>query len=161
MKTLRLPNTFVHSMDVQSIVNNKLVTTTKVVTSKTSAISYPYSGPLYKSFNKDTASPAKVLDLAPDEVKDFSDDEAEVLLANYPFLEVIGEGDDENLSASKKAAMPTHENVEMASAEPSLGESELPSNFMLLKKHAVNLGCDILKSDKKEDILRKIQELNS
>lgn len=152
MPTLYLPETVTLTHTTQSLRDGKLVTETMDVTSSTDPISVPFSGPLKDSFSPEALENKKTLTLFPGQKKEFTEQEASYLVGLYPFI---------------KQVVVTEEAPEAPKAEtPSLGDApnlvtnlELPTNFMQLKKFAVSKGCDILPTDKKDDILAKLAQI--
>jgi hypothetical protein len=154
MPTLYLPEkvTLVHT--IQSLKDGKLVTEPMERTSSTDPISAPFSGPLKDSFSPEALENKKTLTLFPGQKKEFTDAEASYLLGLYPFIKEV-----------PVEAVEAEEEVAPVEA-PALGEApnlvtslELPTNFMQLKKFAVSKGCDILPTDKKDDILAKLAQI--
>lgn len=155
MPKLHLPETFTNFVTYQDAIDGRLVSKTKEVKSPVQPIQVPYSGPLSESFaverdEKGMVKDPKFLRLNPGETKEFTEKEAAFLLKRYPFIESA-----EDIAAVGTPAAPAIE-VEIS----DLGaREEVPSNFMQLKKYVQSRGVSVEKTDKKDDLLRKLAEL--
>ncbi len=152
MPKLHLPVEFHNATVKTNIVHGMIVRENKVVTSESSPINVPFSGPLGKSFEKDQLKGKRVLNLNPGETSEFTNEEAKFLLERYPFVQLVKE----TPKPKVYPALPPNMAV-----GPSLGEEPLPTNYMKLKAYAKMQGVDVEKTDKKVDLLRKIKELKS
>lgn len=152
MPKLHLPESITIVHTTQSSEDKKLVTRTSEVTSSTEAILVPFSGKLKDSFSEEAVASKKTLTLFPGQTKEFTKDEAEYLVDLYPFIQVVQE--------EASVAPAVVDAPGLGEAAPNLvTDLELPTNFMQLKKFATAKGCDILPTDKKDDILAKLAQI--
>lgn len=156
MISIFLPTTYVNETTYDDVVEGKLVRRKRTTQSSTGPISISFSGPLGKSFTKEALEAKKVLTINPGETIEFSDEEGAFLLERYPFL--VNKSDNLGGVTVTENPVASTPDAEIVKEVTKLDLSEAPSNYMQLKKWAVERGVDVAPTDKRDTILEKLRQ---
>lgn len=157
MPSVFLPTKFVNEMIYDDTLEGKLIRRKRTVESTTGSISVDYSGSLSTSFSPEALKDKKRLEIKPGETLECSEDEAKFLIERYPFLQ-LKEGTLGGISES--VIVEVVRDLTPISAPVASDPMEgAPANFMEFKKWAGEKGVSVIPTDKKDDIVRKLQAL--